>query len=382
MVEKSDPGLRGVVVGQSRIAEVGGADGTLYFRGYSAADLSEQVSYEEVAYLLLRGELPSHAELQEFRTAWNALRPLPPEVASLAPRLPHGMLPMEALRTGISLLGSGMKGFPPREADLLPLVARAPTWLASWHLAAHGLPPVATDTTLGHVSSYLYMLEGTLPDPDRARALEEYFVLLADHGMNASTFAARVVLATQSDAASAMAAAVGALKGPLHGGAPGLVLDMLDAVGESSNAEAWVRTALARKQRLMGFGHRVYQVEDPRARRLKQIAKRFARPARFALAEAVEQAGLSALRQAHPERPLHTNVEFYAGVVLEAVGLPRDIFSATFGVARTAGWAAHLLEQSESDRIIRPDVEYTGPPHRSVPTRSVAPPASFIPRSG
>lgn len=381
MAEHADPGLSGVVVGQSRISEVGGEAGTLYFRGYSAPELSEQVSYEEATYLLLRGELPDPAELREFRASWYPLRRLPPEVEALASRLPKGTLPMEALRSGLSLLGVGERTFPPKEADVLPLIARAPTWLAAWYRSTKGQLPVAPDSTLGHVSSYLYMLEGRLPDPGRARALEEYFVLLSDHGMNASTFAARVVLATQSDPASAMAAGVGALKGPLHGGAPGLVLDMLDAVGEPSNAERWVRQALDRKERLMGLGHRVYRVEDPRAKLLKEIARRFARPERFALAEAVEQAGLDALKRAKPDRPMYTNVEFYAGVVLEAVGLPRDMFPATFGLARTAGWAAHILEQSESNRIIRPDVEYIGPAHRPVPMRSVAPSAAAIPRT-
>jgi citrate synthase len=367
MPRTADPGLGGVVVGESRISEVGGAEGTLYFRGYPAAELSQRVSYEETVFLLLRGELPSPPELAALQRTLQRARPLPDEVASLASRLPRRMLPMEALRTGISLLGSGLEGFPPKEEELLDFVARAPTWLTAWYRASRGAPIIEPSADLGHVANYLYMLDGKPPRSERIRALEEYFVLLSDHGMNASTFAARVVLATRSDAASAMAAGVGALKGPLHGGAPGLVLDMLDAVGEPSRADRWVQGALARKERLMGLGHRVYQVKDPRARRLKQVAQGIADPRRLALAEAVERAGLEALRRAHPDRPLYTNVEFWAGVVLEAVGLPRELLPATFGVARTAGWSAHLIEQAATDRIIRPDVRYVGPPHRQVP---------------
>ncbi len=373
-------GLDGVVVGETSITRVGGDEGTLHFRGYEARSLAQQVAYEEATALLLRGELPSPSELQELRSSWYALRALPPEVELLAGKLPRATLPMEALRTGLSVLGAGMGPAPPREADLLPFIARAPTWVATWYRASKGLPPVPPDTTLGHVSSYLYMLEGRLPDPDLARALEEYFVLLSDHGMNASTFAARVVVSTLSDPASAMTAAAGALKGPLHGGAPGLVLDMLDAVGTPENAETWIEGALSRKDRLMGFGHRVYKVDDPRALLLKEIARRYAKPERFALAEAVEQAGLSALRKARPNQRLFLNVEFYAGVVLESVGLPRELFSATFGVARTAGWAAHILEQSANNRLIRPDAAYTGPKDRPVPQLSVAPPAAAVPR--
>ncbi len=381
MASKSAPGLEGVTVGETQITHVGGDEGTLRFRGYNATELSAQVSYEEAAHLLLRGELPSPSELQELKSSWYPLRPLPPELVQLVGRIPRGTLPMEALRSGLSLMGVGMRPFPPREEDLLPFIARAPTWLAMWYRASRDLPPIPPDTTLGHVSSYLYMLEGRLPDPDLARALEEYFVLLSDHGMNASTFAARVVLSTQSDPSSAMTAAVGALKGPLHGGAPSLVLDMLDAVGTPENAELWVASALERRERLMGFGHRIYKVEDPRAVELKQIARRFATPERFRLAEAVERAGLEALRKVRPHQPLYINVEFYAGVVLEAVGLPRELFSATFGIARTAGWAAHLLEQSRNNRIIRPEADYTGPAPRPVPLRSVAPPAAAVPRA-
>ncbi|MDE1880523.1 MAG: citrate/2-methylcitrate synthase [Euryarchaeota archaeon] len=381
MAAKSSPGLEGVVVGETKITHVGGEEGTLHFRGYDASELSEQISYEEVVHLLQKGELPTVSELQELKAAWYPLRPLPPELEQLVGKIPKGSLPMEALRSGISLMGAGLKAFPPRDLDMLPFIARAPTWLAMWYRASRGLPSVPPDTTLGHVSSYLYMLEGRLPDPDLARALEEYFVLLSDHGMNASTFAARVVLSTQSDPASAMSAAVGALKGPLHGGAPSLVLDMLDAVGVPGNAERWIAEAVARKERLMGFGHRVYRTEDPRAKRLKQIAQRYARAERFTLAEAVEKAGLEALRKARPNQPLYTNVEFYAGVVLEAVGIPRELFSATFGIARTAGWAAQLLEQAGNNRIIRPDASYTGPEPRPVPIRSVAPPAAAVPRS-
>lgn len=368
---KSPPpsGLEGVVVGETRISLVDGEKGIILVRGYPAVELSERVSYEQVAHLLLRGELPSPRELEAFTREWFSLRPLPKDVATLAGRMPADMLPMEALRTGMSLMGAGATGWPPSESDVLPIMARAPTWLAAWYRARRGLPPVDPDPSLGQIEHYLYLLAGERPQKDRARALEEYCVLLSEHGMNASTFAARVVLATQSDVASAMSAGVGTLKGPLHGGAPSLVLDMLDRIGEPGRAPDWIAQALARRDRLMGFGHRVYRREDPRSARLKQIAKRIARPERYALAEAVESAGLEALRKARPDRPMYPNVEFYAAVLMEAAGLPRELFPAMFAIARTAGWSAHLLEQGANNRILRPDVEYLGPPRRTVPVR-------------
>jgi citrate synthase len=205
------------------------------------------------------------------------------------------------------------------------------------------------------------MLRGELPSPKRVRALEGYLCLLADHGMNASTFALRVAVSTRSDLISGATAALATLKGPLHGGAPSLVSEMLDAVGSPDKAEAWVEERLARRELLYGFGHRAYKTEDPRGLVLHEIARSVADPVRFELAEAVERAALAALRRTRPDSRLFTNVEFYSAVVLEAVGLPRELFTPTFAVARTAGWTAHALEQAADNRLIRPDIEYVGP---------------------
>jgi len=205
------------------------------------------------------------------------------------------------------------------------------------------------------------MITGEVPDPTRVRALESYLVLLADHGMNASTFALRVAISTQSDLASAATAGLATLKGPVHGGAPSRVSDMLDQIGSPDRADAWIAERLARKEVLFGFGHRAYKADDPRSFVLHRVAREVADPDRLRLAEAVERSALAALQAAKPGARLFTNVEFYSAVVLEAVGLPRELFTPTFAVARTAGWTAHALEQAVDNRMIRPEVEYVGP---------------------
>ena len=360
-------GLDGVVVGETTLSDVRGATGELYVRGYPAAELSRVLTYEGMVHLLFQGELPHPEEAQSLRTELARHREWPEESLPSLERLPRGMTPMETLRTLVSLLGVGWTRFPPTQEDLLPFIARAPGGLARAYRAQRGLPPVAPDPSLGHVANYLYQLEGRPPADRRVRALESYFVLVAEHGMNASTFAARVTISTQSDPASALTAALSTLKGPLHGGAPSLVSDMLDRVGTPQAAAQWIADALGRRERLMGFGHRVYRTEDPRAVRLKEIAREVASPSRFALAEAVERAGLAALRAKNPQRPLYLNVEFYAAVVLEAAGLPPELFTPTFGLARLAGYSAHILEQARGNRLIRPEVRYAGPGPRPVP---------------
>jgi citrate synthase len=224
-----------------------------------------------------------------------------------------------------------------------------------------GQEVLAPRANLDHGSNYLYMVTGKEPTEQESRMINAYLVLLADHGMNASTFTARVITSTGSDLFSAVTGALGALKGPLHGGAPSKVLDMLDAVGTAENAEAWIRGALARKERLMGFGHRVYKTTDPRAEILREIARNNSDPALFQLAQTVEDKGLEILHESKPDQRLYTNVEFYSAAVLNAVGLPRDLFTPTFAASRTAGWTAHVLEQAGDNRLIRPDVDYVGP---------------------
>jgi len=230
-----------------------------------------------------------------------------------------------------------------------------------------GLEPVGPRADLGHAANYLYMLHGKESSPELVRALNTYLVLLADHGMNASTFVARVIASTDSDLASCLVGAIGALKGPAHGGAPSAVMDQLEQMGTAENAEPWMREARKRKVRFMGFGHRIYRTYDPRAKILKEICARL-NPKFYELASRVEQTALQILHEEHPERPQATNVEFYSAGVLQAIGLPKEYFPPTFAVSRAAGWTAHVLEQSANNRLIRPQSEYIGPePRKPVP---------------
>jgi citrate synthase len=356
-----DPGLEGVVVGRSAVSWVGGETSDLVFRGFDVRELVPGVPYESVAHLLLFGEPPASDPSPELASALRTARTPSPavlaEVDALDPKLP----PLEALRSILSLLGDGSWGYPPRLEDGYRLIAQSPVLLARHRRRSAGASPIPARSDLGHVANYLWMLGGEAP-PAKVRALEAYFDLLADHGMNASTFVLRVAISTRSDLASAATAALATLKGPLHGGAPSRVVEMLDAIGSAENAGPWLAERLARKEVVYGFGHRAYKSEDPRGLLLHEVARSVASPNRLALAEAVERAGLSALRAAHPSARIFANVEFYSAVVLEAIGLAPELFTPTFALARTVGWTAHALEQASDNRLIRPDVEYVGPP--------------------
>ncbi len=354
-------GLEHIVMGESTIAYVGGETGELHYRGFPIADLARSASFEGVVHLLLRGRPPAPDELDRLTADLAARRSVPDGVVRVLDALPPGLDPLEAMRTGMSALGDGSFPAPPTLEQGLDLIARTPTLLARHVRRSRHEAVVPPRPDLGHAANYLWMLTGEEPDAARARALEQYLILLADHGMNASTFALRVVLSTGSDLVSAATAALGALKGPVHGGAPALVAAMLDAIGRPAAAPAWIGNALARRDRLYGFGHRAYKTEDPRAIVLHSIARSAASADRLALAEAVEREALPALYRERPGRRLFTNVEYYGAVVLESVGLPPALFTPTFAVARTAGWAAHALEQVADNRLIRPDVSYVGP---------------------
>jgi len=354
-------GLDDVVVGRSRIAWVGGETGDLVYRGFDVRDLVPGTPYESIVHLLLYGDPPPEDPSRAIAAALRAGRSVPAPIAEAVDALPTGMPPMEALRTIVSMLGDGTFPYPPTVEQGFRLIAQTPVLLARYVRRAGGLAPVPPRDDLGHAANYLWMLTGAVPSPERAAALDGYLDLLADHGMNASTFALRIAISTQSDLVSAATAAVGTLKGPVHGGAPSRVADMLDAIGSADRAAAWIEEQLTQKRVLYGFGHRAYKTDDPRGLVLHRIAKSVADPARLALAEAVESAALAALRAAKPGARLYTNVEFYSAVVLEAVGLPRTLFTPTFAVARTVGWTAHAIEQANDNRLIRPDVEYVGP---------------------
>lgn len=364
MAERTLPprGLDGTIVGRSAISWVDGALGNLVYRGFDVRALVPGVPYESVAHLLLFGEPPSRDPSPEVVQALEARRALPPELLRMVDGLPPRIPPLEAMRTLISLMGDGQYGYPPRREDGFDLIARLPLLFTRYIRRSHDLPLAEPAPASSHVAIYLEQLLGVEPDPRKVLALEGYFDLLADHGMNASTFALCIAISTESDLMSAATAAMSVLKGPRHGGAPSLVIDMLDEIGTPERASAWVRERLARKGLLYGFGHRVYKVEDPRSELLHALAKEVGDPTRVALAETVERVALEALRESRPGARIYTNVEFYAALLLEAVGIPSDCFTATFALARTTGWTAHALEQVEGNRVMRPDVVYDGPP--------------------
>lgn len=357
-------GLEGVVAASTALSHVFGEEGRLVYRGYEIHQLAGKASFEEVAYLLWNGRLPNQMELSELQAKLNANRALPPNVIQIIREFPATASPMDVLRTGVSALGTmAPERFDegPNLDQAIELVAQVPTILATFHRHRQGLDPIPPRDDLNTAQSYLYQLFGTLPDEDHWQPLETYLVLLADHGMNASTFTARVIASTASDMCSAVTGALGALKGPLHGGAPSKVLDMLNEIGTVENVEAWLTAALDRGERLMGFGHRVYKAEDPRAEILRGLAKRASDPEFFELSRRTEERALALLAERKPGRRLYTNVEFYSAAVLAAVGLPGDMFTPTFAVARMVGYTAHILEQTANNRLIRPESEFVGP---------------------
>ena len=357
----SAKGLEGVVVAQTHISHVFGEEGRLVYRGYEINELAGKATYEEVAYLLWKGALPTRAELDTLNQQMRPLRALPDDAYALR-AMKSGVDPMDALRTEISLIAAlePVRG-PATFEQAMMLTARFPTVVAAFQRLRNGLEPIAPRDDLGHAANYLYMLTGEVPPDNHTHSLDTYLVLLADHGMNASTFTARVIASTESDMGSAVVGAIGALKGPLHGGAPALVMDMLEAIGSADNIKPWIDNALNTHQKLMGFGHRVYKTTDPRAEVLREMAEHASTPEFFALAKGTEDYAISELNRRKPDQRLYTNVEFYSAAVLNSVGLPRDLYPATFAVSRVAGWTAHIMEQMVGNRLMRPQSEYVGP---------------------
>ncbi|MEU5887492.1 citrate synthase [Streptomyces sp. NPDC047461] len=371
-------GLAGVVVTDTALGDVRGLEGFYHYRQYSAVDLARTRGFEDVWYLMVHGDLPEATQLSAFAAQTAELRRLPEHVRAVLPALAAASGasgPLAGLRTALSLLGAS-KGFRPvydidadqRRADTLAASAAVPTLLTALYRLGQGLEPVEPRTDLPYAANYLYMLTGSEPDADRARAIEQYLISTIDHGFNASTFTARVIASTGADVAAALAGAVGALSGPLHGGAPSRALDTLDAIGSRDRIDPWIRQHVLAGDRIMGFGHPVYRTEDPRSRMLRGIAKQFGGPL-VDFATEVEQRVEAILAELKPGRELHTNVEFYAGVVMELCGLPRQMFTPTFAAARVVGWGANILEQAEDSKIIRPAARYVGPePPVAVPT--------------
>lgn len=353
-------GLEGIVAATTALSKIEGMEGRLIYRGYDIHDLARAASFEEVAYLLWYGRLPNEAQLKSLKAQLAEQRALPATIVRVLRNLPRQTEAMDALRTAASAWGAGTITGKPTIEQAIALTALFPVFLAAFHRLRNGEQPLESRTELDHAANYLYLLTGNVPEKHHVRVVDAYLVLLADHGMNASTFTARVVASTESDIVSATVAAVGALKGPLHGGAPIKVLEMLQAIGSPENAEPWLRTAIARGERLMGFGHRVYRTEDPRSEELRELT-RLADPRGFVLARRVEELALLLLEEQKPGRHLYSNVEYYSAALLAAVGLPGDLFTPTFAVGRVAGWTAHILEQTGNNRLIRPEAEYTGP---------------------
>jgi citrate synthase len=361
------PGLEGIIAAQTEISQVDGANGRLVYRGYVIADLAEEMSFEEVAHLLWHGSLPKRAELDALTRELAGSRALTTPAKATLEALPADTDPMDVLRSVVSVQGVEHKLQKPTIPLAIHATASFPTILANFHRRTQGLKSVEPRADLGHAANYLYMLKGKEASPEIVQALNTYLVLLADHGMNASTFTARVIASTDSDLASCLVGAIGALKGPAHGGAPSAVMDQLEEIGTAENADHWMREARKNKVRFMGFGHRVYRTYDPRAKILKALCERL-NPKFYELASKVEDTALAILHEEHPERPQATNVEFYSAGVLQAIGLPKEFFPPTFAVSRVAGWSAHVLEQGSHNRLIRPQSEYIGPePRKPVP---------------
>jgi citrate synthase len=359
------PGLEGIVAGETAVSAV--ADG-LSYRGYSVAELARECSFDEVAYLLLRGELPGSRQLDEFRQRVAAARRLPPPLLELFKALPRWTPAMDALRSAVSVLGHFDQDVSDNsgEANLRKaerLLAQIPLAVADHYRISKGLGPVAARSDLSHSANFLYMLHGAEPSPAAVRALDVSLILYAEHEFNASTFTARVICSTESDLHSSVVGAIGALKGPLHGGANEKVMDVLREAGGPDTAEQWARAALARKERVMGFGHRVYKNGDERAR----ILKVFARQAAEAAGETKwEETANIIERVIVAEKGLHPNLDWPAGRLYHCLGLEVPLYTPIFVMSRVTGWSAHVIEQLGHNRLIRPRARYIGPGPRPV----------------
>lgn len=363
-------GLKGVVASDSAICDVDGQLGKLIYRGYNIHDLATHSSFEEVVYLLIKGELPSAAELAELKHTLAGLRTVSPEVLAFLQSLPKDINPMAALRTAVSLEG----GFD-ATADThnpaanyqksLRLIALTGPIVATFHRIRQGLEPLESKSELSHAANFMYLLNGKVPTAAEEKGMDLILILHAEHGFNASTFAARVIAATLTDLYSVITGAIGALKGPLHGGANTEVLKTLLEVGGVENVAEWIAAKRARKEVFMGFGHAVYQVEDPRARHLKALSKQLGEQCGntllYDLSEEIE-------KQVYATISKNCNVDFYSASLQYYMGIPGDLFTCIFAVSRMAGWCAHALEQWSDNKIIRPSSNYTGPADRSYPT--------------
>jgi citrate synthase len=363
-------GLSGVVVAQTELADVRGQEGFYHYRQYSAIDLAKKLSIEEVWYFMLKGELPTAEERTAFLEKIHFLSAIPENVKSMLNHISSTVEDAELLnnlRTAVSFVAQAF-GFKPSldigrdelMANGIQICAIVPSLIAALYRIRHNLDIIEPHPELGYTANYLYMISGEIPDPQFVRAIEQYQILTIDHGFNASTFTARVIVSTGADIGAAMVGAIGALSGPLHGGAPSRVLEMLHAIDKPENARLWAHTMVQSGKRIMGFGHRIYKTHDPRSLLLREIAIGLGGEL-VELATNVEQAIEEVLSELKPGRELYANVEYYAAVVMSHCRLPSEMFTPTFASSRIIGWSAHILEQASDNRIIRPSAQYVGP---------------------
>lgn len=364
--EAYSPGLEGVIAGITHVSNVDPDRQSLMYRGYDIRDLAENSTFEEVAFLLIRGDLPTARELEEFKATLLKERTIPAQVTEALKQLPKTAHPMDLLRTGVALLALHDPEVTDnsREANILKavrLTAKFPTLIATSHRFQEGKEPLAPDADLTHAENFLYMLNGQKPDPFAARIMDVSLIAYAEHGFNASTFSARVTASTLSDLHSSIVSAIGTLKGPLHGGANEEAMKMLLEVGTPENAETWIKDALASKKKVMGFGHREYKSGDPRAAILREygreLGERLGQPQWHQMAQTIEDVMLR-------DKGLHANVDFPTAYIYYMMGLPIPIYTPIFAVARITGWSANVIEQLENNRLFRPKAEYEGPRHR------------------
>jgi citrate synthase len=355
-------GLEGVVAATTRLSKVDGERGELVIAGFPVGELAAHATFEETTLLLWNGELPTKSQLDAFHAELTGQRAIAPPTMSLLRECARAAVdPMDALRMAVDTIS-----LTSNEASAI--VARVPTIVAAFFRLSQKQEPIESRKDLGHAANFLYMLSGQVPDAERVRALETYLNTVVDHGFNASTFTCRVITSTGSDLVSAVVGAIGALKGPLHGGAPGPALEMVFEIGDASKAEAFLRKKIESGERLMGFGHRVYKVRDPRADVLGAAAERlFTRAGDmklYTLARSVETTAVRLLEEYKPGRHLQTNVEFYTALLLHGLGLEVPLFTPVFAMSRVSGWIAHAIEQRAEGRLIRPQSEYDGPTDR------------------
>jgi len=364
----STKGLAGIVAGTTALSLIEGQEGRLSYRGYDINDLAEHSTFEEVCHLLWFGELPTQSELDSLQRQLASFRDIPAPILDLLRLCPKESTPMDVLRTAVSALAM----FDPDSEDMsqeanqrkaIRLTAQIPTVVAAFDRLRNGKEPVAPHGELNHAANFLYMLTGEKPEEQNARVLEVALILLADHSFNASTFAARVTAGTLADMHSAVTSALGALKGPLHGGANEQVMRTLLKLDDVEKVRSYVEESLAQKRKIMGFGHRVYRADDPRALQLRRISGEVAQATGNSKWYDMSERMREAMEELKPDLPV--NVDFYSASIYYTLGIPVDLFTPVFAISRISGWSAHVLEQYADNRLIRPDAEYTGPQGRS-----------------